>query len=86
MEQNLTTAQGELAISKLIHTKSFWMAIVSAVLTVLAMFLPVSSHNLSIIRDAVSIIVAMILGGSGVAMVHAHTAALIAAHDHTHQS
>jgi uncharacterized membrane protein len=73
------TAAQEAARAANLHSKSFWLTVVSAVLAIVVAFgVPLSAHQVSVLEDAAGIIIALILGISGTAMVHAHNAARLA--------
>lgn len=76
-----------LTISQAIHTKTFWIAVVSAILSVLmALGLPISASQAKLIEGAIAIIVSMILGGSAVAYAHAKAASMLAVKESDHES
>lgn len=65
-----------LTLSQAIHSKTFWTAIVSAILTVVMAFgVNLSATQEKMILGAVAIIVSIVLGGSAVSYAHAKAAA-----------
>jgi uncharacterized membrane protein len=74
------TAEKEATIAANLRSKGFWLSVVSAVLALIVAFgVPLSAHQVSVLEDAAGIIIALILGISGTAIVHAHNAARLAA-------
>ena len=70
------TTQSEMRIAQELRTKSFWLTIVGVVLTVIvALGVPLTPSQVHTLTDAAGILIALILGLSGTAMVHAHNAA-----------
>lgn len=81
------SAMDHLTLSNAIHTKTFWTAIVSAILTVVIAFgVPITSSQKSLLESAVAVIVATILGGHAVAAAHAKAAATLAQQQSTNKA
>jgi uncharacterized membrane protein len=73
------TSQSEAQIAQDLRSKSFWISVVSAVLAiVVALGVPLTASQVHTLEDAAGIVIALILGLSGTAMVHAHNAAKLA--------
>lgn len=73
-------ALDHLTLSNAIHTKTFWTAVTSAIITVIVAFgVPITSSQKTLLESAVAIIVSLILGGHAVAAAHARAAATLAA-------
>ncbi len=73
-----TRSVDHITLSNAIHTKTFWTAIVSAILTVVVAFgVPITSSQKTLLESAVAIIVSIILGGHAVAYAHAKAAASV---------
>jgi uncharacterized membrane protein len=73
------TAEHEAALAANLRSKSFWLSVVSAVLAIVVAFgVPLSAHQVAVLEDAAGIIIALILGLSGTAIVHARNAARLA--------
>lgn len=68
-----------LTLSAAIHSKTFWLAVVGAAISVVvALGVPLTSAQSGIIESAVAIIISAVLGGSAVSYAHAKSAAELA--------
>lgn len=73
--QVAAAALKHLNLSKDIHQKTFLLGIVSAILTTaVALGVPMTAHQTVMIQDAAGMIIAMVLGGSAVSIVHGQAA------------
>lgn len=62
-----------------VHKKTFWVGLVGAGLAIAGAFgLPIDTQQASMLQDGAGVLIAMVLGGSAVSVVHAHAAAKIA--------
>lgn len=75
----MTKSIDHMTLSSAIHSKTFWVAVVSAILSVItAAGVPLTAQQTSIIEGSIAIIISFVLGGSAVAVAHAKAAASLA--------
>jgi len=63
-----------LAISERIHSTTFWLGVISTVLSLIVAFgVPLTTAQQHVLLAAAGIIISLILGGSAVSAAHART-------------
>ena len=65
-----------LTLSNAIHSKTFWVAVVGAILSVaVAAGVPLTSSQTQVIQAALGLLISLVLGGSAIAYAHAKASA-----------